>query len=154
LSVTTYLGITHIEESQSQKEVTANAAINILDEAAGVGGFVITIDGGGSEIADATQVLVPIPYDIEVTSVTALADVSGSIVVDVWNDTYANYPATDADTVTASAPITISTATKSTDSTLTGWDKTWAGGSHVIFNVDSCTTIERCTIIVNFKKVI
>ena len=46
---------------------------------------------------------------------------SGSIVIDVWKDTYANFPPTVADTITASAKPTLSSATKSDDTTLTGW---------------------------------
>jgi hypothetical protein len=49
------------------------------------------------------------------------AATSGSIVVDIWKDVYANFPPTVGDKITASAPPTISTATKSTDATLTGW---------------------------------
>lgn len=153
MSVTTNLEITHVEESQSQKEVTINAALDKLDDL-GLGAFAFDIDGGGAEIADGVQRLVPCGVAFTITSVTALADQSGDIVVDVWKDTYANYPPTDADTITASAPITISSAIKSVDSTLTGWTTAVAAGDNLIFNVDSCTTIERCTIMVQFVRTV
>jgi hypothetical protein len=75
-----------------------------------------------------------------------LADQSGSIVVDIWEDTYANYPPTDADSITASAVPTITTAVKSQDSTLTGWTTAIVGGSTLRYNVDSVTTIQRVTV--------
>lgn len=81
-----------------------------------------------------------------ITGVTMLADASGSIVVDIWKDTYANYPPTVADTITASALPTISTATKSQDTTLTGWTVAIPAGSCLRFNVNSVTTIKRLTL--------
>lgn len=113
----------------------------------------IVIDGGGTEITDGIKGDFMMPYAATISKVTALADQSGSIVVDVWNDTYANYPPTDADTITASAPITISSATKSQDSTLTGWDTALAAGDILRFNVDSCTTITRVTINIEVSEV-
>ncbi|MDA2917870.1 hypothetical protein MYX64_13700, partial [Nitrospinae bacterium AH_259_B05_G02_I21] len=70
----------------------------------------------------------------------------GSIVVDIWKDTYTNYPPTDADSITASAPVTITSATKSEDSTLTGWTTGITADDIVRYNVDSITTITRVTV--------
>jgi len=109
-------------------------------------GFTVVLDGGGAAISTGVKLDVEIPYDCTIAQVTALADQSGSIVVDCWVDTYANYPPTDADTITAAAPVTITTDTKSQDSTLTGWTKTLAQGKCMRFNVDSCTTITRVCI--------
>ena len=110
------------------------------------------IDGGGAAIATGIKGDLEIPFACTIARNTLLADQSGSIVVDVWKDTYANYPPTDADSITASAPPTITTATKSQDSTLTGWTKAIATGSTLRFNVDSCTTIEKCTLALKVTK--
>jgi hypothetical protein len=48
-----------------------------------------------------------------------------------------------ADTITASAKPTLSTAIKAEDATLTGWTKSIAAGSVVGVNIDSCTTCTR-----------
>lgn len=105
------------------------------------------IDGGGSVITTGIKVDVLVPYACTITQATMLADQSGSIVIDVWKDTYANYPPTVADTITASAKPTISTATKSQDSTLTGWTTAVAAGDTLRFNVDSATTVTRVVLI-------
>ena len=110
------------------------------------------IDGGGSAITTGIKGDLEIPFACTIVRATMLADQSGSIVVDVWKDTYANYPPIDGDSITASAPPTITTATKSQDSTLTGWTKAIATGSTLRFNVDSCTTIERCTLALKVTK--
>lgn len=109
-------------------------------------GIEFIIDGGGSEIADGIAGDVEIPFACTINAVTMLADQSGSIVVDIWKDTYANYPPTDADSITAAAVPTISAAVKSQDTTLTGWTTAIAAGNTLRYNVDSCSTITRCTI--------
>lgn len=110
----------------------------------------ITIDGGGSAITTGIKGDVSVPVAGTITAVRMLADQSGSIVVDIWKDTYANYPPTVADTITASAKPTISTTTKSEDTTLTGWTTSVAAGDTMRFNVDSATTITRVTLQLTF----
>lgn len=110
------------------------------------------IDGGGSVITTGIKGDIVVDYACTIEQVTALADQSGSIVVDIWKDSYANFPPTDADSITASAPPTISSAIKSQDSTLTGWTKSIAAGEVLRFNVDSVSTIERCTISLKVAK--
>ena len=103
----------------------------------------IVIDGGGSAITTGIKGDLYIPTACIITANEMLADQSGSIVVDIWKDTYANYPPTVADTITASAKPTITTATKSEDTTLTGWTVSCSAGDTLRFNVDSCTSITR-----------
>jgi hypothetical protein len=117
-----------------------------LSTAAKTGAITIIIDGGGSEIADGIVGDIEIPFDCTIVAATLLADQSGSIVVDIWKDSYANYPPTDADSITASAPPTISSAVKSQDTTLTGWTTSITAGQTLRFNVDSATTITRVTL--------
>ncbi len=104
------------------------------------------IDGGGATITTGIKGFVEVPFACTVTAARMFADQSGSIVVDIWKDTYANYPPVDADSITASAPPTISSATKSQDTTLTGWTTAIAAGSIFGFNVDSATTVQRVTV--------
>jgi len=110
------------------------------------------IDGGGSAITTGIKGYLEIPFACTITQVTTLADQSGSIVVDIWKDTYANFPPTDADSITASAPPTLSGAAKAQDSTLTGWTTAISAGDILAFNVDSITTCERVTISLRCTK--
>jgi len=107
----------------------------------------ITIDGGGSTPSTGIKGDFFVPYNATINSVTLLADQSGSIVIDIWKDTYANYPPTNADSITASAKPTLSSATKSQDTTLTGWTTTLSAGDTLRFNVDSVSTITRVTLV-------
>ena len=94
-----------------------------------------------------------VPYSATIASVTLLADQSGSIVVDIWKDSYANYPPTVADTITAAAKPTISATTKYTDSTLTGWTTALTAGDTLRFNIDSVSTVTRVEITLGVVKV-
>lgn len=104
------------------------------------------IDGGGSALTTGIKADVYVPYACTITAVTMLADQSGSVVVDIWGDPLANYPPTDADSITASAPPTISSATNSQDTTLTGWTTAIAAGDTLRFNIDSASTITRLSL--------
>ena len=118
----------------------------------GTASLTFIIDGGGLAITTGQKGHLEIPFACTIKQVTMLADQSGSIVMDIWKDTYANFPPTDADSITASAPPTISSAQKSQDSTLTGWTKSISSGDTLAFNVDSCATITRVTISLKVEK--
>ena len=104
------------------------------------------MDGGGAVITTGIKGDLTIPFACTIAEWTLLADQSGSMVVDIWKDTYANYPPTVADTITGSTKPTISAAAKGQSSTLTGWTATIAAGDTLRFNVDSCSTITRVTL--------
>jgi hypothetical protein len=110
------------------------------------------IDGGGSAITTGEKGHIEVPFDCTVTAARVLADQSGSIVVDIWKDTYANFPPVDGDSITASAPPTLSTAQKSEDSTLTGWTTSLTKGDILAYNVDSITTCTRVVVSLTVVK--
>jgi hypothetical protein len=93
-----------------------------------------------------------VQFGCTINSVTLLANQTGSIVIDIWKDTYANYPPTVSDSICASAKPTITSSNKSTDSTLTGWTKTINSGDVLYFNVDSCNAITNCVLILGVTK--
>jgi hypothetical protein len=82
-----------------------------------------------------------LPFDCKIIAVRMYGAPSGSIVVDLWGNTYANYPPTDADSIVASAPPTISSGVKSEDTTLTGWTTLLTAGSGILPNIDSVTNM-------------
>lgn len=118
----------------------------------GVSSIGITVDGAGSAITTGVKGYISVPYTCTINSVTMLADQNGSAVMDIWKDTYANYPPTVADTITASAKPTITSTNKYTSSTLTGWTNSITAGDVLGFNVDSAATITRLTLILKVTK--
>jgi hypothetical protein len=112
----------------------------------------LIINGNGATISTGIKLDVQLHAAYTIQSVTLLADQSGSVVVDIWKDTYANYPPTDADSITSATPPTISSATKSTDATLASWVTAIAAGDTLRFNIDSITSIQRLTISLKLLK--
>lgn len=100
-------------------------------------GLPFIIDGGGAVIGTGEHGHLEVPFGCDVDRVTLLADQSGTIQVDIWKDTYANFPPTDADSITASAVPALSSAQKYQDSTLTGWTTTVTAGDVLAYNVDT-----------------
>lgn len=114
--------------------------------------IIFIIDGGTVTITTGVKGDLVIPFDCTITSVELLANQTGSIVIDIWKDIYANYPPTVADTIVSAAKPTISSAVKSLDSTLIGWTTAVTSGDILRFNVDSVTSIKRVTVTVNVTK--
>jgi len=115
----------------------------------------VLLDGGGSVISTGLKTFLSLPLagtwkKWRVLSIDSAAT-SGSIVIDVWKDTYANYPPTVADTITASAKPTLSTATKNESSTLTGWTTAFSAGDVLGFTVDSATTVTKVMLTLEFE---
>jgi len=126
---------------------TASVEANALKDA-----LEYRIGNGTDAITTGIKGELEIPWNATITKATLLCDQTGSIVVDAWVDTYANYPPTVADTITASAPMTISSAVKSQDTTLTGWTTALTAGSIIRFNVNSASTVTRCLISLGVDK--
>jgi hypothetical protein len=87
-----------------------------------------------------------VPYACTITAWELVGNVSGSVVLDIWKDTYANFPPVVADSITASAKPTLSAAQKAQSSTLTGWTTALAAGDYIEVNVDSVTSITNGTL--------
>lgn len=85
-------------------------------------------------------------FDGTIEAATLLADASGSIVVDVWKDSYANYPPVVGDSICASAKPTLSSAQTSQDTTLTGWTTSLVRGDVLKVHVDSASTVKAVTL--------
>lgn len=104
-----------------------------------------TFGNGGAVLSTgiAGAIHIPFNYTIQQWTLGSLDGTTGSIVIDIWKDTYANFPPTVADSITASAKPTISSAVKGQSSTLTGWTTTISGGdSWLFFNIDSVTSLK------------
>jgi hypothetical protein len=118
-----------------------------------VASIVYVIDGGGAIYSNGVKGFLQIPFNCTITAVSLLADQTGSTVIDIWKDTYANFPPTVADSICASALPTIPlSATKSVDITLTGWTTTITAGDVLAFNVVSVTSITRVTITLSVNR--
>ena len=108
-----------------------------------------SIDWGGGVIATGlTKGNIVIPFTGTITAWTLLGDQTGSITIDTRKDTYANYPATIADTMWWTKP-NITTATKGQT---TGLSIAVTAGDTIKVNVDSCSSITGVTLIFTLTR--
>lgn len=126
----------------------------IPDKISPIGSLAFVFDGGGSEIPDGKQLDIEIPFDCNLTGWTILADQSGDIVIDVWRDTYANFPPTDSDSITSGfEPEIVASGSKAQNLDISNWGSTsLVAGDVIRVNVDSCTIITRATLTLRFER--
>jgi hypothetical protein len=128
--------------------------VKISGEAGGgVGSAGITIDGGGSAITSGIKGDTRINYNGTITNVTLLCDKIGTIELDIWKDSYANFPPTVADSIVASNYPNTSSAAKYEDSTLTSWTTSITSGDVLRFVVNNnATSITRAHLVLTILK--
>jgi len=125
----------------------------IEHELSGEAAIEFIIDGGGTAITTGEKGHIEVPFNCIVNGWTAVADQSGSIVVDVWKDTYANFPPTVDDTIAGTEKPTLSTAQKNQDLSLTTWATALTKGDIIAFNVDSIDTCTRVVVSLRVTKI-
>jgi hypothetical protein len=116
--------------------------------------LVISIGGSSISTGIVKGADVHCDFAFTITAWTLLADQSGAIKIDVWKDTYANYPPTDADSITnGHEPEITASGTKAQDTSLGDWTTVSVSAGDVLrFNVDSVTSITAATLILKCTK--
>jgi hypothetical protein len=115
----------------------------------------VVIDGGGAIITTGVKGYLSLPLSgtwkkWRILSIDSSVT-SGSIVIDIWKDTYANYPPTVSDTITASDKPTASSVTKAEGSSLTGWTTAFTAGDVIGINVDSITSYTKVSVTLEYE---
>jgi len=132
--------------------------IHTGDTVYGSGGGTITLpitftmNGGGSVLTTGTKGWVVTPFAGTITGWTLLVNPSGTMQIDIWKDILANFMPTDSDSITASAPVYISSAYTAHDETLSGWTTSFSAGDVFAFNIDSCSTIQHAVLVLTVTQ--
>jgi hypothetical protein len=110
------------------------------------------LNGAGGQIATGVVGYLTIPYNATITGWQLVGTPSGNLIVDVWKDTYANFPPTSGDTITGSEIPTLSSSTKNEDLSLSTWTTSITAGDIIAFNVVSASTITQATLTIFITK--
>lgn len=113
-------------------------------------GIVWVMDGGGDTIPTGESGYLRIPFPCTITGWSLMADVAGSVVLDVWKD--AAFPPVIGDTITGSEKPTLSSARSASDQALTTWVTAVAANDYLLFTVDSLTDIEKLTLVLHARR--
>ena len=73
-------------------------------------------------------------------------------MVDMWKDTYANFPPTLADTIAGTEKPTITAGIKNQDLSLSSWTTAVAAGDILGFNVSSSDTVTGVVVVIRGNK--
>lgn len=114
--------------------------------------FSVDFDGLGTTIAADSEGFESVPFSCTITGVKLLSKETGSMVIDIQKDTYANYPPTGADSICSSTKPTLSSASKYSDTTLSGWVTSISAGDVLRFVVNSCSTITKAKLSITLQK--
>ncbi|OQB40345.1 MAG: hypothetical protein BWY06_01234 [Candidatus Latescibacteria bacterium ADurb.Bin168] len=112
------------------------------------------IDGGGSKITSGEKGHLVVDFACTIEAWTLLADQSGAIKIDIWKDSYSNFPPTDSDSIcNGHEPEISASGSKAQDTDLSDWGSVSINAGDILaFNVDSCTSITRCTVALKVKR--
>jgi hypothetical protein len=97
---------------------------------------------GGGVLTTGVKFYAEIPFSMTITGWTLVAAQVGSIQLDVWKDSYANFPPVVGDTIAGSEKPTLTGAQKAQDLTLTTWSGNLDAGDVLGINIDSVATIQ------------
>ena len=114
----------------------------------------ITLDWQWGVISTGLKGFTTIPYSGTITwwEIASVNNITGSIVVDVWKDTYANFPATVSDTIAWTEKPTLSSAVKNQDLSLSSWTTAVTANDQIFFNVDSASLVTLIQITIFITK--
>lgn len=151
LAINTYDGKLYLKKNNGTESVVEIGSGSVSGGTAT--SFGITIDGGGSAITTGTKGFIRIPYNCTITGWSLLSENSGSIVIDVWKDTYANYPPTVSDSIAGSEKPTLTSAIKNENLAVTTWSTNIVAGDIIGFSVTSVTSVQKVYLSINTVKV-
>lgn len=101
--------------------------------------------------ADAVEVTISIPWNCIIREVVVTTfGGTGSCVIDIEKSTYSGFPTTAS--ITASAKPTITSGTKYSDATLTGWTTVLSAGDVLRFQLESSTVFSQISVVLKLKE--
>jgi hypothetical protein len=137
---------------------TQTSGVKWANASGGDPACLVTMDNGEAVFVAGTTIDIIMPAAMNVKSYTMVVTnpTSGSIVLDIWKCTYAQFDNSThpvvGDSITASAKPTISSSYKAQDTTLTGWTKGVSLYDIWRVRIDSCTSIKKFSILFIFER--
>lgn len=114
----------------------------------------VTIGSGQAVPTTGIKGYLEVPFNARVIRWTLMADVSGSAQIDIWKDTYANFPPTNADSIVGAGTEPYLSAEQNRQDTAPDWDQlTLNEGDILVFNLDSVTTCKQLDLDIKVERI-
>lgn len=138
----TFSQVTNLDIANNTIDLTAKVTGVLPSANSQPHSITFIIDGGGSVIATGDAKIYPTAdFSCTINRIDISADKSGSATVDVWKA--AGAIPTSGNKISASAPLTLSSAQLSQAGSLTGWSTSVSVGDVFGFNVATAATVTR-----------
>lgn len=128
----------------STEVASISASLNTRISATGKKTIGFTVDGGGAPPAVGTYTSIVSPFSGTITSWTIVADISGSVILDVWKAN--NVKPTNANSITDANKPTLSSQDFATSTNLTNWTTSVAIGDVFTIEVEGISGCNRVTL--------
>jgi hypothetical protein len=113
-----------------------------------------TIGNGQSEPTTGVKGYERLSFKCRVTGWSVAADQSGSCVVDIWKDTHANFPPTNADSMVDTGTEPYLSSEQVREDSAPDWSQlTINEGDWLVFNLDSVTTCTQIEVIIFVERI-
>jgi len=116
--VTAAIMNTHIRDNQ-----------NVLNPA----GVSFVIDGGGAAITTGSKMYWSVPFDCTVARYDLYTDAASGLKIELYGDTYANFPPTAGDSYNSGSPASTASARKGQDTNPSAWGALTEGDGVIIY---------------------
>lgn len=108
--------------------------------------------GASTPLTTGVRADLRVPFNCTLTGIALVVDQVGSVVLDIWRESYANYPPTAGDSICGSSKPTISMLGGMTDEVLAGWSTSVTAGDVLRFNIDSASSVSRLSILLRARR--
>ena len=114
----------------------------------------IEVGTGSLNINEGVQAAIRMPFDGSWVRWTMLApyDPSPRVTMDIWSDTYGNFPPTVADTITGNEAPKLTGATKNEGTALLNWDRNFKAGDVLYFVATQISACRGWTLVVDYNR--
>ena len=121
-------------------------------------GLEYVFSNSGSPLFTGVQPYVTMPYTATIVQATLVGSPSGSLTVDIWRCTYAQYDGGSThpvvgDSICGGNPLSISAGTKA-NSTLTNWTLSLNQGDILAFNISSVSAVTQATLSLYLSRIL
>lgn len=115
----------------------------------------IEFENDGSVLTAGQQRFLVMPWSGTITGWDLIGDQSGSVVIDIWRDTYANFPPDVSDTIISPSGTkpTLSSQQINRDLDPVGWYRSLGKEDVLGFNIDSVATLTRATLTLRITRI-